>query len=77
MNIQRSPRLKPNRPFQIRREPWFGKNYLNGAAWVITIRRGDQFLTCWVGAGADLRESVEYAREQRRNVPRLPATEIA
>lgn len=64
--ITRSPKLRPERPFQINRVPWFGASYLNGPCWSITIRRGDHYLTCRVGGwDASIADAVEYARECR------------
>lgn len=70
----RSPRLRPDRPFQVRYEYWFGGTPLNGMVWRVQVRIHDgTFITCmardWYYDPCSLQEvlaTVRYERDRRR-----------
>jgi hypothetical protein len=69
----RAPKLRPDRPVQIRHEHWFGNTPLNGMVWRVTVPRGGKFVTHQVRDGGmhertSLSEVLEYVRETRRGV---------
>lgn len=75
----RSPKLRRDRPFQVRHECWFGGTRLNGMVWKITMRvaRGETRAQDWyvtsetrdggpVHPPCTLAEALSNAREDRR-----------
>lgn len=69
----RSPRLRADRPFQVRHKYWFGNNALNGMVWRIQTRERDgQLYTHNIRDGGpfddytSLAEALRWVRDFRR-----------
>lgn len=65
--MNRSPKLRSDRPVQIRLVPWFGQSLLNGEAWAITQRMRDgMYITSRSHVRNGFDDALEYARDARR-----------